>query len=103
MALRLVSNPVIGDGDDVVRDSPTDYACCRQQMCPHDSPFRQMPQIKMEHDMKVMYPYRDDVPHDPKTFMYDNQASMNWCENPLLTQLVSDLYSFDAALLMPTE
>ena len=58
-------------------------------MCPPGSPFRQIPIIKMEQDMKVMYPYRDDVPHEEKTFIYDNQASMDWCENPLLTQLVS--------------
>lgn len=58
-------------------------------MCPPGSPFRQIPIIKMEQDMRVMYPYRDDVPHEEKTFIYDNQASMDWCENPLLTQLVS--------------
>lgn len=58
-------------------------------MCPPGSPFRQTPQILMEQDMAVMYPYRDDVPHDPKTFIYDNQASMDWCENSILTQLVS--------------
>ena len=62
----------------------------RAQMCPPGSPFRQKPIIKMQQDMKVMYPHRADVVHAEKTFIYDNQACMDWCENPLLTQLVSD-------------
>lgn len=62
---------------------------CRTQMCPPSSPFHQIPAIKMEQDMKVMYPYRADVPHAEKSFIYDNLKSMDWCENPMLTQTVS--------------
>jgi hypothetical protein len=67
----------------------SDLADGRAQMCPPSSPFRQKPIIKMQQDMKVMYPHRADVVHAEKTFIYDNQACMDWCENPLLTQLVS--------------
>jgi hypothetical protein len=67
----------------------SDLAEGRAQMCPPSSPFRQKPIIKMQQDMKVMYPHRADVVHAEKTFIYDNQACMDWCENPLLTQLVS--------------
>jgi hypothetical protein len=59
-------------------------------MCPPNSPFRQIPSIRSDQDMAIMYPHRADVPHDSKSFIFDNQKSTDWCENPLLTQLVRD-------------